>query len=173
MKTLHDIEIQKLKPSVEGNRVATFMIYLEAAEAGGATVFTDAGARFPSIKVSCNCAGVRSTCCCAHQTSVPMTTLTLQVNNYGMAGQYEPHYDMATKDEKAFSDHEGGNRVATILLYMGETQAGGATTFIDAGVRLAPLKVSPCDGACAPRVRAEVLVHVAHLSRADVTSPYF
>lgn len=61
-----------------------------------------------------------------------------QVNNYGMAGQYEPHYDMATREEKAFLDHEGGNRVATLLFYMGKTDAGGATVFIDGGVRLPP-----------------------------------
>ena len=63
-----------------------------------------------------------------------------QVNNYGMAGQYEPHYDMATRDEKAFSDHEGGNRVATLLFYMGKTDAGGATVFIDGGARIAPVQ---------------------------------
>ena len=59
-----------------------------------------------------------------------------------MAGQYEPHYDMATREEKAFLDHEGGNRVATLLFYMGKTDAGGATVFIDGGVRLPPTQVS-------------------------------
>ena len=63
-----------------------------------------------------------------------------QMNNYGMAGQYEPHYDMATRDEKAFSDHDGGNRVATLLFYMGDTEAGGATVFVDGGARIAPIK---------------------------------
>ena len=58
-----------------------------------------------------------------------------------MAGQYEPHYDMATKGEKAFSDSDGGNRIATLLFYMGNTDAGGATAFIDAGARIAPKKV--------------------------------
>ena len=64
-----------------------------------------------------------------------------QVNNYGMAGHYEPHYDMDTgrADEEPFAEHLG-NRVATLLLYMGDTDAGGATVFIDGGARISPVK---------------------------------
>lgn len=69
------------------------------------------------------------------------TPFLTQVNIYGMAGQYEPHYDMATKGEKAFDEHLGGNRVATLLLYMGNTNAGGATVFVDAGARISTVKV--------------------------------
>ena len=41
-----------------------------------------------------------------------------------------------------FQDHAGGNRVATLLFYMGKTDAGGATVFVDAGARIAPSTVS-------------------------------
>ena len=62
-----------------------------------------------------------------------------QVNNYGIGGQYEPHYDMATKhDFKVQKRSAGvtGNRIATMLVYIDEPVAGGATIFTDSGVRL-------------------------------------
>ena len=49
---------------------------------------------------------------------VPMT---IQVVNYGIGGQYEPHYDFARVDEDAFSDHGAGNRIATVLFYVSKT----------------------------------------------------
>ena len=62
-----------------------------------------------------------------------------QINNYGMGGQYEPHYDMATlydmKVQKRKQSEEG-NRIATLLVYLREPEAGGATIFTDSGVRL-------------------------------------
>ncbi|XP_063685425.1 prolyl 4-hydroxylase subunit alpha-2-like isoform X1 [Bolinopsis microptera] len=66
-----------------------------------------------------------------------------QVNNYGMAGQYEPHYDMKTlRDIKVqkLGPSEAGNRVATLLIYLQEPVDGGATIFTDGGARLLPKK---------------------------------
>ena len=46
---------------------------------------------------------------------VPMI---IQVVNYGIGGQYEPHYDFATLREQAFTDEVTGNRIATVLFYV-------------------------------------------------------
>ncbi|XP_028409025.1 prolyl 4-hydroxylase subunit alpha-2-like isoform X2 [Dendronephthya gigantea] len=63
----------------------------------------------------------------------------LQVQNYGMAGQYDPHFDFSRPHElkliKSFGD---GNRIATALLYMNKVEAGGATVFPYVGARLTP-----------------------------------
>uniref|UniRef100_A0A8D3DN87 procollagen-proline 4-dioxygenase n=1 Tax=Scophthalmus maximus TaxID=52904 RepID=A0A8D3DN87_SCOMX len=47
------------------------------------------------------------------------TAELLQVANYGVGGQYEPHYDFSRKDEPdAFKRLGTGNRVATFLNYV-------------------------------------------------------
>uniref|UniRef100_A0A8C9CDU5 Prolyl 4-hydroxylase subunit alpha-1 n=1 Tax=Phocoena sinus TaxID=42100 RepID=A0A8C9CDU5_PHOSS len=46
------------------------------------------------------------------------TAEELQVANYGVGGQYEPHFDFARKDEPdAFKELGTGNRIATWLFY--------------------------------------------------------
>ncbi|XP_070493818.1 prolyl 4-hydroxylase subunit alpha-1-like [Chironomus tepperi] len=58
------------------------------------------------------------------------TAEELQVVNYGIGGHYEPHYDFARKEEtNAFKNHEGGNRIATVIFYMSDVTLGGATVF--------------------------------------------
>ncbi|XP_052313586.1 prolyl 4-hydroxylase subunit alpha-2-like isoform X3 [Oncorhynchus keta] len=91
-----------------------------------------------------------------------LTTQTaelLQIANYGVGGQYEPHFDfsrrpqdimvdgnrLATflnyKDEPdAFKTLGTGNRVATFLNYMSDVEAGGATVFPDFGAAIYPKK---------------------------------
>ena len=57
----------------------------------------------------------------------------LQVANYGIAGQYEPHFDHATlKKPKQFGKF-GGNRIATMLMYMSDVERGGKTVFTNTG----------------------------------------
>ncbi|XP_032481235.1 prolyl 4-hydroxylase subunit alpha-2 isoform X20 [Phocoena sinus] len=64
-----------------------------------------------------------------------------KVANYGMGGQYEPHFDFSRKDEQdAFKRLGTGNRVATFLNYMSDVEAGGATVFPDLGAALWPKK---------------------------------
>ncbi|XP_028424253.1 prolyl 4-hydroxylase subunit alpha-1 [Perca flavescens] len=47
------------------------------------------------------------------------TAEELQVANYGVGGQYEPHFDFRRKDEPdAFEELGTGNRIATWLLYV-------------------------------------------------------
>ncbi|CAL8399082.1 unnamed protein product [Boreogadus saida] len=69
------------------------------------------------------------------------TAELLQVANYGVGGQYEPHFDFARKDEPdAFKRLGTGNRVATFLNYMSDVEAGGATVFPDFGAAIRPKK---------------------------------
>ncbi|XP_008297347.1 prolyl 4-hydroxylase subunit alpha-1-like [Stegastes partitus] len=69
------------------------------------------------------------------------TAEDLQVANYGVGGQYEPHFDFGRKDEPdAFEELGTGNRIATWLLYMSDVQAGGATVFTDVGAAVWPKK---------------------------------
>ncbi|KAF7669100.1 hypothetical protein LDENG_00247710 [Lucifuga dentata] len=69
------------------------------------------------------------------------TAEELQVANYGVGGQYEPHFDFGRKDEPdAFKELGTGNRMATWLFYMSDVPAGGATVFPDVGAAVWPKK---------------------------------
>ncbi|XP_049592289.1 prolyl 4-hydroxylase subunit alpha-1b isoform X3 [Syngnathus scovelli] len=69
------------------------------------------------------------------------TAEELQVANYGVGGQYEPHFDFGRKDEPdAFKELGTGNRIATWLFYMSDVAAGGATVFPDVGASVQPQK---------------------------------
>ncbi|XP_016419704.1 prolyl 4-hydroxylase subunit alpha-1-like [Sinocyclocheilus rhinocerous] len=57
----------------------------------------------------------------------------LYVQNYGIGGRYEPHYDEW--------DNENG-RIATFLIYMSDVEIGGATVFPEVGIALKPKKGS-------------------------------
>ncbi|XP_046712343.1 prolyl 4-hydroxylase subunit alpha-1b isoform X3 [Silurus meridionalis] len=70
-----------------------------------------------------------------------LTAEELQVANYGVGGQYEPHFDFGRKDEPdAFKELGTGNRIATWLFYMSDVAAGGATVFTDVGAAVWPKK---------------------------------
>uniref|UniRef100_A0AAY4BZR4 procollagen-proline 4-dioxygenase n=1 Tax=Denticeps clupeoides TaxID=299321 RepID=A0AAY4BZR4_9TELE len=69
------------------------------------------------------------------------TAEELQVANYGVGGQYEPHFDFGRKDEPdAFKELGTGNRIATWLFYMSDVAAGGATVFPEVGAVVRPIK---------------------------------
>ncbi|KAM9465869.1 prolyl 4-hydroxylase subunit alpha-1b isoform 1-T1 [Clarias gariepinus] len=70
-----------------------------------------------------------------------LTAEELQVANYGVGGQYEPHFDFGRKDEPdAFKELGTGNRISTWLFYMSDVPAGGATVFTDVGAAVWPIK---------------------------------
>ncbi|XP_076843975.1 prolyl 4-hydroxylase subunit alpha-1a isoform X1 [Brachyhypopomus gauderio] len=77
-------------------------------------------------------------------TGLDVTTAEeLQVANYGVGGQYEPHFDFGRKDEPdAFKELGTGNRIATWLFYMSDVTAGGATVFPEVGASVKPMKGS-------------------------------
>ena len=58
---------------------------------------------------------------------------SLQVANYGLAGQYEPHFDHSTIKAPKYFESFGGNRIATMLMYMSEVERGGSTIFVSTG----------------------------------------
>lgn len=66
-----------------------------------------------------------------------------QIANYGIGGQYDPHFDFARKTEpgNAF-DKSIGNRVATWLFYLEVPEQGGATVFPRIGARIQPKRKS-------------------------------
>ncbi|XP_067050828.1 prolyl 4-hydroxylase subunit alpha-1-like isoform X2 [Acropora muricata] len=64
----------------------------------------------------------------------------LQVVNYGTGGQYEPHVDHALTNKSAIFDMGMGNRIATVLIYMTDVEAGGSTVFLDAETIIKPQK---------------------------------
>jgi len=69
----------------------------------------------------------------------------LQVNNYGIGGMYDPHYDFSRDHESAFKTAYGddrGNRIATVLFYFTDVEAGGATVFPTVGASVKPEKGS-------------------------------
>ncbi|XP_038564326.1 prolyl 4-hydroxylase subunit alpha-2 isoform X5 [Micropterus salmoides] len=67
------------------------------------------------------------------------TAELLQVANYGVGGQYEPHYDFSRRPFDS-SLKVDGNRLATFLNYMSDVEAGGATVFPDFGAAIWPRK---------------------------------
>lgn len=58
---------------------------------------------------------------------------TLQVLRYGVGGEYQPHLD-------AFDapDAEGGQRLATLVIYLRDVASGGTTAFPELGLQVAP-----------------------------------
>ncbi|XP_068757238.1 prolyl 4-hydroxylase subunit alpha-1-like [Montipora capricornis] len=55
----------------------------------------------------------------------------LQVANYGMGGHYEPHFDYVQNSDGTLPNGEIGDRVATVLFYLSDVDAGGSTVFLD------------------------------------------
>ncbi|KAM5299808.1 prolyl 4-hydroxylase subunit alpha-2 isoform 3-T3 [Ctenodactylus gundi] len=75
-----------------------------------------------------------------HITGLTVKTAELlQVANYGMGGQYEPHFDFSRRPFDSGLKTEG-NRLATFLNYMSDVEAGGATVFPDLGAAIWPKK---------------------------------
>lgn len=69
------------------------------------------------------------------------TAEDFQVQNYGLAGHYDPHFDFSRDLENSTLGQLGtGNRIATVLLYMSDVEAGGATVFPYVGARVKPKK---------------------------------
>ncbi|KAL6726378.1 hypothetical protein Aduo_008356 [Ancylostoma duodenale] len=75
-------------------------------------------------------------------TNLEMETAEeLQVQNYGVGGHYDPHFDHARKEEtESFKTLGTGNRVATVLFYMTEPRYGGGTVFTEVKSTVPPTK---------------------------------
>jgi prolyl 4-hydroxylase len=66
---------------------------------------------------------------------------TIQVVRYKVGQEFQPHMDQfdARTKEGAKTIREGGQRGATILVYLNEPEAGGATVFPKAGLSVLPI----------------------------------
>lgn len=64
----------------------------------------------------------------------------LQVLRYTPGAEYKPHYDYFDPREPGSAVHlrRGGQRVGTLIMYIGEPEQGGATVFPDVGLEVAP-----------------------------------
>jgi prolyl 4-hydroxylase len=66
----------------------------------------------------------------------------LQVLHYRPGAEYKPHYDYFDPDEPGTPTilKRGGQRVATLVMYLNEPTRGGGTTFPDVGLEVAPVR---------------------------------
>ena len=64
----------------------------------------------------------------------------LQILRYAPGAQYRPHYDYFDPGEPGTPTilRRGGQRVATLVMYLQEPEQGGGTTFPDVGLEVAP-----------------------------------
>ena len=64
----------------------------------------------------------------------------LQVLRYGPGAEYKPHYDYFDPDEPGTASmlRRGGQRVATLVIYLNDPLQGGGTTFPDAFLEIGP-----------------------------------
>ncbi|UUZ71610.1 2OG-Fe(II) oxygenase [Polaromonas sp. P1(28)-8] len=64
----------------------------------------------------------------------------LQVLRYRQGAQYKPHYDYFDPAEPGTPAilQRGGQRVATLIMYLNEPEQGGATVFPDIGLQVTP-----------------------------------
>lgn len=66
----------------------------------------------------------------------------LQVLRYGVGAEYLPHYDYFDPGHASTAAilERGGQRVATLVIYLNTPQRGGGTVFPDVGLEVAPIK---------------------------------
>jgi prolyl 4-hydroxylase len=66
----------------------------------------------------------------------------IQVLNYKPGAEYRPHYDYFDPAEPGTPTilRRGGQRVATLVMYLNNPEKGGGTTFPDAGIEVSPQK---------------------------------
>src|SRR5690606_37095546 len=81
----------------------------------------------------------------AQLTGVPVSRgEPLQVMRYGVGAEYQPHFDYFHLDQpgEAALLALGGQRVSSLVIYLADVEAGGATTFPTSGLSISPHKGS-------------------------------
>ncbi|QNB16916.1 2OG-Fe(II) oxygenase [Paraburkholderia tropica] len=63
----------------------------------------------------------------------------LQILHYNRGGEYRPHFDYFPPDQAGSAVHtaHGGQRVATLIVYLNDVPRGGETVFPEAGLSVA------------------------------------
>ena len=64
----------------------------------------------------------------------------LQVLHYRQGGEYRPHFDYFSPEHVGSAKHldQGGQRIATVIMYLNQVQEGGATIFPSINLSLSP-----------------------------------
>jgi prolyl 4-hydroxylase len=64
----------------------------------------------------------------------------LHILRYDVGGEYRPHFDYFPEEQAGSKHHmeRGGQRIATLILYLNEVERGGDTTFPDIGLTIHP-----------------------------------
>lgn len=68
----------------------------------------------------------------------------MQLLQYGKGNEYRPHYDWFDASRPGPRKHleRGGQRVATIIMYLSDVEQGGGTSFPNVGLQVQPKKGS-------------------------------
>lgn len=67
----------------------------------------------------------------------------IQILNYVNGGEYKPHYDYFPDNDGGRTNmSQGGQRIVTIIMYLNDVQAGGATVFPEINLSVYPQKGS-------------------------------
>lgn len=66
----------------------------------------------------------------------------IQVLSYGYGEEYRPHWDYFdnTTEGGALCYHRGGQRIATLIMYLENTEEGGETIFPKVNLKVKPIK---------------------------------
>jgi len=66
----------------------------------------------------------------------------IQIINYRLGGEYRPHFDFFPPDEAGSKVHtaRGGQRIATIIMYLNDVDEGGETIFPEISLTIPPRK---------------------------------
>jgi prolyl 4-hydroxylase len=71
---------------------------------------------------------------------------SLQILHYKNSGRYDPHYDFFAPEQEGSKVHlaHGGQRVATLILYLNTTEGGGETIFPHLNLKIKPKQGRAC-----------------------------
>ncbi|MEQ1637090.1 MAG: 2OG-Fe(II) oxygenase [Methylococcales bacterium] len=64
----------------------------------------------------------------------------IQILHYANGGEYRPHFDYFPTDQAGSATHlaSGGQRVATLVMYLNDVEEGGETIFPEIGLKVVP-----------------------------------
>jgi prolyl 4-hydroxylase len=66
----------------------------------------------------------------------------LQILNYQVGGEYKPHFDYFPPEQPGSATHiaRGGQRVATLIIYLNDVEEGGETIFPEIDLKIVPMR---------------------------------
>jgi prolyl 4-hydroxylase len=66
----------------------------------------------------------------------------LQILNYQIGGEYKPHFDYFPPELPGSAVHiaRGGQRIATLIVYLNTVEEGGETILPEIGLKVAPVQ---------------------------------